>query len=66
MLIDVGSNDLNEFVNYGPLGPNAMKVCVEVVKIHDAYLWKPSAEMSTVEEAFTSTVAWLADKVILG
>ena len=59
------SNDPNEFVNYGPLGPNAVKVRVEVVKIPDAYLWRPSAEMSTLEEALTSAVAWPADKVIL-
>ena len=37
-----------------------------IVKIPDAYLWRPSAEMSTLEESLTSIVAWLAEKVILG
>ena len=38
------SNDPKEFVNYGPLGLNAVKECVEIVKILDAYLWRPSAK----------------------
>ena len=32
------SNDTNEFVNYCPLGPHAVQVHVEVVKLLDAYL----------------------------
>ena len=56
------SNDPKEFVNYGPLGFNAVKVRVEIVKIPDAYLWRPSAEMSTNEESLTSTIAWPSDK----
>ena len=54
------------YMYYGPLGPSVVKVRVVVVKIPNAYLWRPSVEMSTIVEALTSTVAWPVDKVILG
>ncbi|KAL5550896.1 hypothetical protein UlMin_001072 [Ulmus minor] len=47
------------------LGPHAMRVWVDVVNIPGTYLWRPNAEMSTIEEAVGSAVAWPADKVIM-
>ena len=42
-----------------------MRVWVDIVKKPGVYLWRPNAEMSTIDEAKGSTVAWPADKVIM-
>ena len=42
-----------------------MRVWVDVVNKPGAYLWRPNADMSTIEEAIGSVVAWPADKVIV-
>ena len=46
-----------------PIGPNAMRVWVDVAKKGEAFLWRPTSEMTSIEEAVGSTVAWPADKV---
>ncbi|KAL5575503.1 hypothetical protein UlMin_017202 [Ulmus minor] len=38
---------------------------VDVVKTPGAYLWRPTSEMTTIEEAMGSTIAWPADKVLM-
>ena len=47
-------------------GLNAVRVWVEVAKHLDAFLWRPTSEMSTIEEAISSNVAWPADKILKG
>lgn len=47
------------------LGPNAMRVWVDVAKKPTAYLWRPTSHMSTIEEAVGSTVAWPSSKVTM-
>ena len=42
-----------------------MRVQVDAVKKPGAYLWRPNAEMSTIDEAKGSVVTWPIDKVIM-
>ena len=55
-----------DLVHHVPLGPNAVRVRVDVAKHPDAFLWRPTSEMSTIEEAISSNVAWPADKILKG
>ncbi|KAL0551148.1 hypothetical protein IC582_010230 [Cucumis melo] len=59
------SNDLNVTVHHVPLGPHAVRVWVDLPKKSDAFLWRPNSEMTYIEDAVGSTVAWPLDKVIL-
>ncbi|KAH7833564.1 hypothetical protein Vadar_007654 [Vaccinium darrowii] len=59
------SSDPNERVHHISLGPNAMRVWVEVVKKREVFLWRPMSDMVYIEEAKGTTVAWPADKVLM-
>ena len=59
-------SDLKDLIHHVPLGPNAVRVWVDVAKHPDAFLWRPTSEMSTIEEAISSNVAWPADKILKG
>ncbi|XP_062100000.1 uncharacterized protein LOC133805868 [Humulus lupulus] len=52
-------------VHHLRLGPNAMRVWVDVAKKPTAYLWRPTSHMSTIEEAVGCTVAWPSNKVTM-
>ena len=52
-------------VHHLRLGPNAMRVWVDVAKKPTAYLCRPTSHMSTIEEAVGSTVAWPSSKVTM-
>ncbi|KAH7839036.1 hypothetical protein Vadar_034032 [Vaccinium darrowii] len=59
------SSDPNAFVHHVPIGPNTMRVWVDVEMKRDrVYLWRSTGDMTTIAEALGSTVAWPADKVI--
>ena len=59
------SSDPKDEVHHVPLGPSAMKVGIDLVRKNDAFLWRPSTIMSTIEDAIGSIIAWPADKVII-
>ncbi|TYK00394.1 Plant transposase [Cucumis melo var. makuwa] len=59
------SNDPNVIVHHVPLGPHAVRVWVDLPKKLDTFLWRPNSEMTYIEDAVGSTVAWPLDKVIL-
>ena len=59
------SSDPECTVHHLRLGPHAMRVWVDVIKKPGSYLWRPNAEMSTIDEAKGSAIAWPADKVIM-
>ncbi|XP_012840459.1 PREDICTED: uncharacterized protein LOC105960350 isoform X2 [Erythranthe guttata] len=61
----VSSSDPNELVHFVPLGPNAMRIWIDTVKVSIASLWRPTSEMEFMEDAFGTTVAWPSDKVII-
>ncbi|KAL5573479.1 hypothetical protein UlMin_023076 [Ulmus minor] len=52
-------------VHHLRLGPHAMRVWVDVVKKPGVYLWRPTSDMATIEEAIGTTIAWPADKVLM-
>lgn len=52
-------------VNGLPLGPNAMKVYVDVVVNPKAYLWRPTVNMRNVEDSLNCFVAWPANRVVM-
>ena len=52
-------------VHHIPIGPHAIRVWIDVAKKPNAYLWRPTSEMTCIEEALGSTVAWPSDKVII-
>uniref|UniRef100_A0A9I9CCA2 Uncharacterized protein n=1 Tax=Cucumis melo TaxID=3656 RepID=A0A9I9CCA2_CUCME len=40
-----------------PIGPHAIRVWVDVAKKPNTYLWRPTLDMTCIEEALGSTVA---------
>ncbi|KAM6559822.1 hypothetical protein CsatA_029061 [Cannabis sativa] len=59
------SSDPKDLVHQIPLGPNAMKVGIDVVRQPGAFLWRPIPAITCIEEAIGNTIAWPADKVIM-
>ena len=58
------STNPSEKVHFVPLGNNASKIMVEVVKVGEAKVWKPNAEIETIADAIGTTVAWPNDKLV--
>ncbi|CAA7018863.1 unnamed protein product [Microthlaspi erraticum] len=59
------STDPKDLVNNIPLGPNAASLKVVHVERGNAFLWRPSAEMSVLSDALNENLAWPIDKVQL-
>ena len=59
------SSDPKQMVHHVMLGPNAMRVWVDVAKKPSAFLWRPTSEMTTIEEAVGSNIAWPTNKVVM-
>ncbi|CAA7049959.1 unnamed protein product [Microthlaspi erraticum] len=59
------SNNPTQVVHFIPLGENAVRVWVDVVKVGDAKLWRPSSFMDCMEDAIGTTVAWPEDKILI-
>ncbi|PRQ33597.1 hypothetical protein RchiOBHm_Chr5g0059371 [Rosa chinensis] len=59
------SSDPNMLVHFVPLGPNAMRVWVDTLKVPIASLWRPSSELEIIEDVISTTEAWPADKVVM-
>ncbi|KAA0060575.1 uncharacterized protein E6C27_scaffold22G004450 [Cucumis melo var. makuwa] len=59
------SNDQTALVHHVPISSRAIRVWVDVAKKPNAYLWRPTSEMTCIEEALGSIVAWPSDKVII-
>jgi hypothetical protein len=59
------SSDPKMLVNDIPLGPNAMTVWVDTPKKHEAFLWRPTPDLTCIEDVVGSIVAWPANKVAL-
>lgn len=59
------SNNPDDKVHFVPLSPNAVRVWVDVVKVSDANVWKPSSFVEIMEDAIGSTIAWPEDKVLI-
>ncbi|CAE5962981.1 unnamed protein product [Arabidopsis arenosa] len=59
------TNDPNQKVHFVPLGSNAVKVWVDIVKVSDAEVWRKSDEIEIMEDALGTVIAWPEDKVIM-
>ncbi|XP_020879246.1 uncharacterized protein LOC9301464 isoform X1 [Arabidopsis lyrata subsp. lyrata] len=59
------SNNPDQVVHFVPLGPKGVRVWVDVVKVKDAAVWRPSDEIEVMEDAIGSSIAWPEDKVVL-
>ncbi|XP_022883204.1 uncharacterized protein LOC111399957 [Olea europaea var. sylvestris] len=59
------SNDPKILVHHVPLGPNAARVWVDVAMKPDAFLWRPTCDITYIEECVGTTVAWPIDKVVI-
>ena len=58
------SSDPKITVHGKPLGPDFMRVWVDVDIVPESYLFRPNNAMLTIQEAVGSTVAWPSKKVI--
>lgn len=58
------SNNPNQVVHFVPLGPNAVRVWVDIVKVKDAAVWRRSSEIEYMEDALGTSIAWPEDKVV--
>lgn len=47
-----------------PLGPHAVKVFVDVVYEPGTFLWRPTTEMTYLEDALLSSIAWPTKRVV--
>ncbi|XP_024021335.1 uncharacterized protein LOC21409630 isoform X3 [Morus notabilis] len=54
------------FLGRQSLCKDFVRVWVDVAKKPDAFLWRPTSDMSTIEEAISSNVAWPANKILKG
>ncbi|CAA7040516.1 unnamed protein product [Microthlaspi erraticum] len=59
------SNNPEQLVHFVPLGPNAVRVWVDVVKVNDAAVWKPTSAIECTEDAIGTTIAWPENKVVV-
>lgn len=59
------SNNPDQLVHHVPLGPNAVRVWVDVVKVSNAEVWRPSSEIECMEDAICTSLAWPEDKVVV-
>lgn len=59
------SNNPEQVVHCVPLGPNACRVWVDVVKVKDAAVWRTSDEIQYMEDALGTNIAWPEDKVVV-
>ncbi|XP_058189675.1 uncharacterized protein LOC131307269 isoform X4 [Rhododendron vialii] len=59
------SSDPHSCAHCVPIGPNAMKVWVDVAKKPEEFLWRAPSDMTYIVDAVGSTIAWPADFVIL-
>ncbi|KAG7567929.1 Transposase Tnp1/En/Spm-like [Arabidopsis thaliana x Arabidopsis arenosa] len=59
------TNDPAQKVHFVPLGPDAVKVWVDIVKVSDASVWRPNEEIAIMEDALGTVIAWPEDKVIM-
>ncbi|CAH9102603.1 unnamed protein product [Cuscuta europaea] len=59
------SSDPNQLVHFVPLGPNAMRVWVDMPSIPDALLWRPTSELECIKDAVGTTIAWPSKKVVV-
>ncbi|CAA7049992.1 unnamed protein product [Microthlaspi erraticum] len=57
------SSDPKALVNGLPLGPSAVKVFVDVAINPDTFLWRPTAELTNLEDSLKSFVAWPLNRV---
>ncbi|XP_020876122.1 uncharacterized protein LOC110227132 [Arabidopsis lyrata subsp. lyrata] len=61
----VNSVDPDIKVHCVRLGSNAARVWVDIVKIDDAAVWRPSAEIEYMRDALGSAIAWPMDKLVI-
>lgn len=59
------SNNPEVTCHFVPLGPDGVKVWVDVVKVKKATVWRPSEEIECMGDAIGSAIAWPKDKIIL-
>ncbi|KAL0899656.1 hypothetical protein Bca101_083617 [Brassica carinata] len=59
------SNNPEQLVHFVPLGNNAVRVWVDVVKVNDAMVWRPTSAIECMEDAIGTTIAWPEDKVVI-
>ena len=52
-------------MHFVTLGNNAVRVCVDVVKVNDAKVWRPTSAIECMEDAIGTTIAWPEDKVVI-
>ncbi|CAE5979936.1 unnamed protein product [Arabidopsis arenosa] len=59
----VMSTDPEDKCHNVPLGPNASKVSVDLIKIGNAKVWRPNSEFVFISDAVGSVVPWPSEKV---
>ncbi|KAG7572280.1 Transposase Tnp1/En/Spm-like [Arabidopsis suecica] len=58
------TQEQNALVNGLPLRPNAVKVFVDVVHQHNTFIWRPTIDITYIEDCLKSFVSWPANKVV--
>ncbi|CAA7014673.1 unnamed protein product [Microthlaspi erraticum] len=61
----VHSINPDQMVHFVRLGSDAARVWVDIVKVDDAAVWKPSDEIETLKDAHGSSIAWPMDKLVI-
>ncbi|KAG7559310.1 putative transposase Ptta/En/Spm plant [Arabidopsis thaliana x Arabidopsis arenosa] len=58
------TQEQNALVNGLPLGPNAVKVFVDVVHEHNTFIWRHTIDITYIEDCLKSFVSWPGNKVV--
>jgi len=60
-----GSDNPEDSVHFVSLGPNPVKVWIDVVKVNLAEVWRSSSEIECLGDAIGTCIAWPKEKVVL-
>lgn len=58
------TQEQNALVNGLPLGPSAVKVFVDKVLMPETFVWRPTMEMTYLEDCLKAFISWPVHKVV--
>ncbi|CAE6069698.1 unnamed protein product [Arabidopsis arenosa] len=58
------TEDLDALVNGLPLGPNAVKIFIDVVCQPETFIWRPTIDVTYLDDCLKTFVSWPVNKVV--
>ena len=61
----IASTDPMTMVHCRRLGRDAVKVWIEMVRVPNAEIWRPTSALTCMEDCFGAPIAWPMEKIII-